>query len=200
MGGGPPGAILAGLSFQRGARVVTNAGSLLGSVIAMRRTVAFAALSFGLAALSLGSSATAANRIAAGHRISWGKPGVSLEDYWTDSAQCGHEAADTDLANTDPGKALVYASRITDNATSAQGMAIATRLVNPEVQWNRAATIIQKELEKCLMERGYVKFRLTDGQAKKLSKFETGSLERRRYLHSLASNPDLLAKQALTDT
>jgi hypothetical protein len=166
----------------------------------MRRILAFTALSLGIAVLTLGNSADAANRVTAGHRTSWGKPGVSLEDYWTDSAQCGHEAADTDLANTDPGKALVYASRITDNAVSAQGMAIAARLVNPEVQWNRAATIIQKELEKCLMERGYVKFRLTDGQAKKLGKFETGSIERRRYLHSLASNPDVLAKQALSDT
>lgn len=166
----------------------------------MRRTHSIALLGLCLAALTLGGSADAANRIGAGHKTSWGKPGVSLEQYWTDSSACGHEAAAIDLSNSDPGKALVYASRIMDNAGTVDEMTGAAQLVHPEIQWDRAATLMQKALEKCLMERGYVKFRLTDGQAKKLHKLETGSIERRRYLHSLASDPDVLAKQTLADT
>lgn len=166
----------------------------------MRRTIAIVYLSISLAALLPATSAGAADRISAGHKLSWGKPGVSIEQYWTDSSQCGHEAAAIDLSNTDPGKALVYASRIMDNASTGGNLIGPAQLVHPEVQWNRAATLMQQALEKCLMERGYVKFRLTDGQARKLRKFEIGSLERRRYLHSLASDPDVLRKQSLART
>ena len=59
---------------------------------------------------------------------------------------------------------------------------------------------MERELEGCLMDRGYVKFKLTKGQARQLSKLPTGSLERRKYLHLLASDADVLAGQALKDS
>ena len=52
-------------------------------------------------------------------------------------------------------------------------------------------------LERCLMERGYVKFELTDAQYRQLRKLEVGSLERRQYLHSLASDQTILETQAV---
>jgi hypothetical protein len=52
------------------------------------------------------------------------------------------------------------------------------------VQWNRAATILRNELEDCLMERGYVKFELTDEQYGMLKGLEPGSDARREYLHA----------------
>jgi hypothetical protein len=74
---------------------------------------------------------------------------------------------------------------------------LAAQIARPEIQWQRAATILQDALEACLIERGYVKFELTGSQNRKLRKLEVGSLERRRYLHSLASDPDVLAAQAI---
>ena len=150
-----------------------------------------------VAAFCLAASASAANRIAPGAKLSWGKLGVSLEDYWIDASQCGHEAAAIDLKDTSPAKALVYASRIIDNADSPEGVIVAERLAAPEIQWNRAATIMRQALEKCLTGRGYVKFRLTDGQFRHLRKLAVGSIERRKFLHSVASDPNVLAKQAV---
>lgn len=150
-----------------------------------------------IVALFLGQAAIAGQRIEPGAKISWGKAGVSLEDYWVDASQCGHQAAATDLTNSDPAKALVYASRIIDNASSPEDVIAAQQLVAPSVQWDRAATILQHAVEKCLTGRGYVKFRLTDGQFRHLRKLAVGSLERREYLHSLASDPKVVATQAL---
>jgi hypothetical protein len=59
---------------------------------------------------------------------------------------------------------------------------------------------MRHELEKCLTERGYVRFRLTKGQARHLKALTTGSLERRKYLYKLASDPAVLAEQALKDS
>jgi hypothetical protein len=51
-----------------------------------------------------------------------------------------------------------------------------------------------------LAERGYVKFKLTKGQARQLKGLAAGSIERRRYLHGLASDPHVLAAQAIADS
>ena len=72
--------------------------------------------------------------------------------------------------------------------------------INPEVQWNRAATIMRQALEGCLAERGYVKFELTDEQYDMLRELQVGSLERRMYLHRLASDPEILAAQGLSES
>ena len=164
----------------------------------MRKARPFATLVLGISVLVFASSAAMAARVSPGLKRSWGKNGVSLEDYWTDSAECAHNAAETDLEGTDPARALVIASRMIDNQNGYGDVATALRIAATEIQWKRAATIMERELESCLMERGYVKFQLTDEQYRKLRQLEVGSLERRRYLHSLASDPDVLAEQALT--
>ena len=165
----------------------------------MRRTRTIATLAATLS-LAVWTGSASAERIAPGSDTSWGKDGVSLEEYWTDSAMCGHQAAAIDLSNTDPGKALVIASRLSENITESSAMIIAVRMGAPEIQWNRAATIMRRELESCLARRGYVKFKLTKDQAHHLQKLELGSLERRKYLYSLASDPGILKAQALTNS
>jgi hypothetical protein len=150
-----------------------------------------------LAAFVLGASPASADRIAPGYKISWGKAGVSLEDYWVDAAQCGHAAAAIDLKDTTPAKALVYGSRLLDDASSPGEVMSVQQLVAPEIQWNRAATIMRKALEMCLAERGYVRFRLTDSQFRHLRKLEAGSVERRQFLHRLASDAVVLARKAV---
>jgi hypothetical protein len=141
-----------------------------------------------------------ARRVSPGNEISWGKAGVSLEDYWVDASLCGHQAAAVDLTGTEPAKALVIASRQIDNWSDFESVQQALRLAAPEVQWDRAAAIMRTELERCLTERGYMKFRLTKGQARHLKKLKVGSLERRKYLYSLASDPAILQSQALRNS
>ncbi|MXO60209.1 hypothetical protein GRI89_11730 [Altererythrobacter salegens] len=149
-----------------------------------------------LAAIVAGGSAQAGDRVRPDARTSWGKAGVSLEQYWIDSSTCGHEAAATDLSDSKPAKALIYASRILDNTNDAVAIGSVQQLVSPEIQWNRAATLLKDALEMCLADRGYRQFRLTREQARHLNMFDKGSIERRKYLHSLASDPMVLEDQA----
>jgi hypothetical protein len=160
----------------------------------MRKSYPVAVL---VAALAFGASAASAHRISPGHKVSWGKAGVSLEDYWVDAAECGHAAAAIDLKDTTPAKALVYGSRLLDDASSPGEIISIQQLVAPEIQWNRAATIMRKALESCLSGRGYIRFQLTDSQFRRLRKLDAGSLERRQFLHRLASDPAVLARQAV---
>jgi adhesin HecA-like repeat protein len=166
----------------------------------MRKPRVIAALVLGSAALALASSPALADRIGPGHKKSWGKSGVSLEQYWIDSAECAHTADATDLEGTDPARALVIASRMIDNQNGVGDVQGALRIAAPEIQWQRAATIMKAHLEACLVDRGYVKFQLTDGQYRMLERHEAGTLERRIYLHSLASDPDVLATQSLNES
>ena len=163
----------------------------------MRKVRVITALVLATSLLAPISSQAASRRINPGHHKSWGMAGVSLEQYWTDSAECAHLAAETDLSGTAPADALVVASRRIDNAYNYEDVAMALRLAAPEHQWKRAAEIMEGVLEGCLMERGYVKFELTDEQYRHVRKFAAGTLERRQYLHSLASDPAILEAQAV---
>jgi len=54
-------------------------------------------------------------------------------------------------------------------------------------------------MDKCLMDHGYHRFRLTDDQRKHLEKLKIGSDARHAYLHRLAADPDILQAQAAPD-
>jgi hypothetical protein len=166
----------------------------------MRRPLAISALLAGTLTLALVASSASAGPVKPEYQTSWGKAGVSLEQYWTDASLCGHTAAATDLSGTAPAEALVLATRMIDNQNGYDDIERALRLAPFEVQWNRAGTIMRHELEKCLTERGYVRFRLTKGQARHLKALATGSLERRKYLYALASDPAVLAGQVPKDS
>jgi hypothetical protein len=60
----------------------------------------------------------------------------------------------------------------------------------------KAGDILEGALEHCLKDRGYRKFKLTSGQRHRLSKLPLGSDARHAYLHSLASNAQVLETQA----
>lgn len=158
-----------------------------------------------------------AKMVSAGMDKSWGKAGVSFAQYRADGLACAHKAADTNLAGSDPARALVIASRLIDNdptvgagptadpISSAQagadvvGMAGSSastvQAIGPQRQILKAGDILKARLESCLAERGYVKFKLTGEQRKHLRGLREGSDARRAYLHSLASDADVLARQ-----
>ncbi len=71
------------------------------------------------------------------------------------------------------------------------------RSIRPERRMEELKQDMTEVVENCLRERGYVQFRLTDEQREALSKLRRGSDARREFLYRLASNPDVLAAQAL---
>jgi hypothetical protein len=182
----------------------------------MRFSIVIASAATFCATIAAGPAA--ARLVSPGLGISWGKPGVSLAQYRADAIQCGQRAAGTDLAGTDPAKALVVGSRLMENdpsvgpgavvdptaGPSAAADAVAgagsspgvMRMIGPERQFAKAGDILENALERCLREHGYSKFKLTSGQRHRLSKLPVGSDARHAYLHSLASNPDILTHQA----
>lgn len=151
----------------------------------------------------------------------WGKPGVSMADYRLDSAQCIIEgsgggptqdadaSADRRSANPNdtsrtsdsrggtngPGGvassgAIVYSGSA--NTEDANQAAIQQRA--QELSAKRAQKMV---MEQCLASRGYRQFRLTAEQAAHLASLPEGSAKRREYLHSLGSDPAVIAAQGL---
>ena len=187
----------------------------------MPRLIAGLSIGATIAAAIAGMTATPAEArlVSAGIDRSWGKAGVSLAQYRADAVACGRQAAGTDLAGTDPAKALIVASRMIDNnaqpissgaqdATQPPGATAgaldsagttpdAIRMIGPDRQIAKAGDILHAALDRCLSSRGYRVFRLTAEQRHRLARLPLGSDARHAYLHSLASDPQVLERQAV---
>ena len=176
----------------------------------------------GTAILLAGLSAAPA---AASSATSWGKAGVSFEAYRADATFCLREAAATDLRGTPPARALVLASRQVEMGQAATyspmnngahgvapgssrppfevGSDTALRVgqernaAQVERRVAEAREILEARLERCLADRGYHRFRLTREQRRRLDRLPERAPERQAYLHSLASDPQILAAQGL---
>jgi hypothetical protein len=153
------------------------------------------------------------------YRTSWGKAGVTLEQYRKDAVYCGQHASGMDLTGSDPAKALAVASRMMDAEPNASPVAVrdaqqppgpgmdalamagaapsAMQMVGPERQIAKAGDLMKGELEHCLARLGYREFRFTAEQRRSLNKLPVGSEARHAFLHKLASDPHVLEKQSL---
>ncbi|HEX4737041.1 MAG TPA: hypothetical protein VH331_05725 [Allosphingosinicella sp.] len=171
------------------------------------------------AAAAFVAAPAAARLVSPGFGITWGKPGITLAQYRADAIQCGQNAAATDLADTDPAKALVVGSRLIANDPNASPGAVVdpragpsaapdalgnagstpgvTQMIAPDRQIAKAGDILERTLERCLTRKGYHKFKLTSEQRHRLAKLPVGSDARHAYLHSLASDPEVLKRQAV---
>jgi len=155
---------------------------------------------------------------------SWGKPGISLDQYRQDWLECGIKGYYTDVANTEDAKVLVRASRQLDNlpnnfspnTTGASSTGPSTTDVadqvgqyaaaqqhvidsaRPELRFRNIKKMLEATAAECLIKRGYSRFTLTDDQRRVLRKLKAGSDQRRGYLYSLASNPAVLQNQRAT--
>src|SRR3954469_1152215 len=162
-----------------------------------------------LVAAALGTAADARRPT-----LSWGKPGISYEDYRSDATHCLRLATGTDLTGTEPANALVLASRRMETIatsdftpmvgggfdpviTAVNAMQMARMQARPDLRIRQARDILQARLDQCLEEHGYRRFRLTDNRRRQLNHFATRRPERQVYLHSLASDPQVLATQAV---
>lgn len=172
-------------------------------------------LATGLLALSLASAASAEKPSSRELReTSWGKPGVSLEQYRMDAGICAWQATNMDISHSKPAKTMVKASQALEHqthwigmvtsvngASSMAGAAISMRNVEDrfrvDKQFEEVADMQYDALHRCLRERGYTRFQLTAEQAKRLRKLRSGTMKRHLYMHSLGSNPVIVASQAL---
>ena len=172
---------------------------------------------FGALAITLAAAPVAAEPLPVD---SWGRAGVAYETYRNDSLECGLVGYYADVSQTEQAQAFVRATRqmegadnanyVAPGASAAQtmdGVIIQARQyeqirrgIRPEKQAKDLKRGMEAVVGDCLRERGYVAFRLTDDQRERLSKLDKGSDERRAYLYSLASNPEVLDAQALPPT
>jgi hypothetical protein len=150
-----------------------------------------------LSCLWFGGGAAEARYVSPGTGISWGKANVSLQDYRSDAVACGRQAAALDVSGSDPARALVLASRLLDNPPDIEAASDAMRIASVDRNFSKVGDMLQAAVDRCLTDKGYHRFRLTDAQRKKLAKLPVGTIERHAYLHSLASNADILAHQAV---
>lgn len=155
---------------------------------------------------------------------SWGKAGISLDQYRQDSIECGLQGYNTDISKTQDAQEFVRASRQLDAVTAgaiapntpaagptqpasvssmdqavqyAQMQQHIVDSVRPDERFRNIKKTLVSNTEQCLVQRGYSKFRLTDEQRHRLRKLKFGSEERRAYLYSLASNSVILTTQKL---
>ena len=158
---------------------------------------------------------------------SWGKAGVSLADYRADATRCLTLVEHMDLRGTEPANALASGTRRIDSIYAQAGgefggagppvgqggpagQAAASNAVQPGSQVmnvveftrpqhriNQVRDLMRVAMDACLTELGYSRFRLTDAQREQLSHLRYGRPERHAFLHRLASDPAVLAAQAV---
>ncbi|WP_114951272.1 hypothetical protein [Sphingosinicella terrae] len=146
---------------------------------------------------------------------SWGKPGVSLEQYHSDGITCARIAVNQDITSTDQVRTLIRASRALDNAAQASWVtgpsatdAASPVAVNTDLNRTMEAYRVDRQIRElsdmqydtlavCLRELGYRQFRLTEPQQRELRRLRQGSSERRAFLHRLGSDAQVLESQGL---
>jgi hypothetical protein len=137
-------------------------------------------------------------------RESWGKAGVSLEQYRADAVMCGRKAYYLDVSKTEAAQALVKASDRIESLmmgggsnTNLDPIVMAVQGARPEQRFREIAALQKSTVATCLTDLGYVRFRLTEDQREHLEKLRAGTPERHAYLHGLASDPKILSTQAI---
>lgn len=152
---------------------------------------------------------------------SWGKAGISFDQYRQDAVECGREGYYLDISETADAKEFVKASRqldtingltpagttnvgpngqVTSNEVDQMARFAATQQhvidnVRPDERFRSIKQTLQTTTDNCLINRGYSKFYLTDDQRHQLRKLKAGSEQRHNYLYGLASNPAVLDRQ-----
>lgn len=156
--------------------------------------------------------------------VSWGKPGVTIEQYRRDAVECGRAGYYMDVSDTEPAHVFKQATRqleaneadLHSAAMLAGGGPPSERLAalaevedivsrsthivegaRPQERMKTVGTLMQAKVDDCLRQRGYIRFRLTDAQRKQLGRLHLGSPARHAFLHGLATDPAVLSNQAM---
>jgi hypothetical protein len=130
---------------------------------------------------------------------SWGKAGVTYDQYRLDALQCSAEGYNVDISKTEDAQAFVQASRRleTEIGSGVDPYTYQTIVngVRPDVRFRSIKQLQQSTVDDCLESRGYSKFQLTDEQRSGLRKLKMGSVERHMFLYKLGSDPAVLERQ-----
>jgi hypothetical protein len=167
-------------------------------------------LSCTLAGLCLAAPAFAGSKP---NPVSWGKIGVSFEQYRQDAVDCTREGYYLDVSGTEAAQTLKRASSQIENnevnlynpygsswptqvdiVTRSDAIAQGTR---PDKRFKEVRALQEDAVAKCLIERGYKRFTLTRDEQDHLAHLKAGSDARHQYLYSLAVNPKILSAQAV---
>jgi hypothetical protein len=140
--------------------------------------------------------------------VSWGQPGVSIDQYSTDAVTCGRlgyymDASDTEAAHVfrdatgqlqanEANLAALPPSQLLNAVVMSAHIVEGTR---PGERIKAVGALMQAKVDDCLRSRGYIRFRLTTDQRKYLGHLHIGSPERRLYLYQLATDPQVLSSQ-----
>ena len=141
--------------------------------------------------------------------LSWGKPGVSIDQYRTDAITCGRLGYYMDASNTEAAHvfrnatgqlqaneanlAALPPSQLLNAVVMSAHIVEGTR---PAERIKQVGALMQSRVDDCLRNRGYVRFRLTPDQRRRLGQLHLGSSERHIYLYRLATDSQVLSAQA----
>lgn len=171
-----------------------------------------------LAVAGIAMVGIAACSVNASKATSWGKEGVSMLDYQTDTLLCATVAQNVGTGNasrtaggidgqnpsarTGGGGDAAVASGNTGGGSSTaqsisggtyQGMAsndyVSRAATQQRTQEMQLKQARMDALNGCLVQRGYVEFELTPEQRTELAKLPQGSEARRAYLYKLGTDP-----------
>jgi hypothetical protein len=142
--------------------------------------------------------------------VSWGKLGVSFDQYRQDSADCARAVYYLDVSGTEAAQTFKRATtQLENNETNLQGggssdvLSIVTTSAQivqgtqPEKRFQEVRDYQLKAMEICLTDRGYKRFALTSEQADHLNRLRKKSDERREYLYRLSVDPKVLREQGV---
>jgi hypothetical protein len=145
-------------------------------------------------------------------KFAWGKAGVSYDQYRNEAYECAIVGLDTNIDNSEPVERLRTATHQLEALDNRQGVASSADPVGAGIrhaqdlaairesaradqQVKEVKKILFSAMQKCMVQRGYTRFALTEDQRSEFAKFKDGSPERRAYLHKLASDPAIVEQQ-----
>lgn len=151
------------------------------------------------ALLLIGATSAAA---APAPQESWGKAGVTYDQYRLDAVECSSEGYNLDISQTEDAKAFVRASRQLETEIGS-GLDPYTyqsivKNARPGMRYRSIKNLQQSTVDHCLANRGYRKFRLNAQQRDGLQKLKVGSLERHMYLYRLGTDSNVVGTQAVS--
>ena len=139
--------------------------------------------------------------------ISWGKLGISIDQYRDDAITCGRAGYYRDVAGTEAAQTFKRAtSELESNESDLRNqppmdiVGVSSRIVTatrPAERMQEVRELLNDTVAVCLRQRGYTPFWLSKAQQNRLRHLHLGSPERHAYLYGLATSPEILRLQAI---
>lgn len=143
----------------------------------------------GCALLAAGAMMAASAPANAATKEAWARPGVSYLKFRTDSAECLYyieSKAPVDLPLVDTIFEMDMA--VSGGAADLHNYVDAYSMRGNK-NWRTVRYQVKDELEKCLTDRGYRRFRLTRDEQQHLGELRSGTNARQTYIWRIGASP-----------